>query len=149
MANHELEIWKNDRIIPITCLWMFYLCCLWYKTTIKDKINHQLSSSSIYTCKWHHGKLSMDTFDSFSLPIDMTPVDIKVPTAPKRTIVMKLRKNCFFFTWNLVEEWASNKSCHENWASNGTNTSVDDEWRNKLISEKIVGEIRSIQLTQH
>lgn len=27
--------------------------------------------------------------------------EIKVPTAPNNMIVMKLRKNCFFFTWNL------------------------------------------------
>lgn len=27
--------------------------------------------------------------------------DIKVPIAPKSIIVIKLRKNCFFFTWNL------------------------------------------------
>uniref|UniRef100_A0A2P2KLE2 Sodium/hydrogen exchanger n=1 Tax=Rhizophora mucronata TaxID=61149 RepID=A0A2P2KLE2_RHIMU len=26
--------------------------------------------------------------------------DIKVPTAPNNTIVIKFRKNCFFFTWN-------------------------------------------------
>jgi len=30
--------------------------------------------------------------------------EIKVPTAPNSVIVMKLRKNCFFFTWNLVKE---------------------------------------------
>jgi len=28
---------------------------------------------------------------------------INVPTAPKSMMVMKLTKNCFFFTWNLEE----------------------------------------------
>ena len=27
---------------------------------------------------------------------------MRVPTAPNIMIVMKLRKNCFFFTWNLM-----------------------------------------------
>ena len=34
-------------------------------------------------------------------PNDIVMKEINVPTAPKRVIVMKLRKNCFFLTWNL------------------------------------------------
>jgi hypothetical protein len=39
--------------------------------------------------------------EGVNLPSDITVKEIKVPTAPKSVIVMKLRKNCFFFTWNL------------------------------------------------
>lgn len=35
------------------------------------------------------------------LPSDMMQNDMSVPMAPKSIIVMKLRKNCFFLTWNL------------------------------------------------
>jgi len=31
----------------------------------------------------------------------MTAQDINVPIAPNNMMVMKLTKNCFFFTWNL------------------------------------------------
>ena len=37
-----------------------------------------------------------------NLPRDITVKEIKVPTAPNSVIVMKFRKNCFFFTWNLA-----------------------------------------------
>ena len=40
-----------------------------------------------------------------NLPSDMTVKDINVPRAPNIMIVMKLRKNCFFFTWNLKKIW--------------------------------------------
>ena len=35
--------------------------------------------------------------------------DINVPIAPNSIIVMKLRKNCFFFTWNLKENGKKKK----------------------------------------
>jgi hypothetical protein len=46
------------------------------------------------------------------VPIDMIAQHINVPTAPNSIIVMKLRKNCFFFTWNLVirKRWRKKKS---------------------------------------
>lgn len=40
----------------------------------------------------------------FSIPKDMIANDISVPTAPKSMIVMKFLKNCFFFTWNLLQK---------------------------------------------
>lgn len=36
-----------------------------------------------------------------NLPTDMMQKDIIVPTTPNRSIVEKLRKNCFFLTWKL------------------------------------------------
>lgn len=39
---------------------------------------------------------------SKKLPKKIMKKDINVPTAPNSMIVMKLRKNCFFFTWNLA-----------------------------------------------
>jgi hypothetical protein len=44
-----------------------------------------------------------------NIPRDITVKEIKVPTAPNSVIVMKLRKNCFFFTWNLVKEKTKKK----------------------------------------
>lgn len=39
-----------------------------------------------------------------SIPSDMMVQLINVPTAPNNIMVMKLRKNCFFFTWNLAQK---------------------------------------------
>lgn len=40
------------------------------------------------------------------LPKEIMKKEINVPTAPNSMIVIKLRKNCFFFTWNLVKKKA-------------------------------------------
>ena len=39
-----------------------------------------------------------------NIPRDIMPKDISVPIAPNNMIVIKFRKNCFFFTWNLTQE---------------------------------------------
>ena len=41
---------------------------------------------------------------SLSVPNDIMAKDIRVPTAPNSIMVIKLRKNCFFFTWNLKKK---------------------------------------------
>jgi len=40
--------------------------------------------------------------EEVSLPRDITVKEIKVPSTPNSVMAMKLRKNCFFFTWNLA-----------------------------------------------
>lgn len=40
-----------------------------------------------------------------NIPREIVKKDIIVPTAPNNVIVMKFRKNCFFFTWNLVRKY--------------------------------------------
>lgn len=39
-----------------------------------------------------------------NLPREITLKEIRVPIAPNNVIVMKLRKNCFFLTWNLLRK---------------------------------------------
>lgn len=56
------------------------------------------------------------------VPRDMMVKDIMVPSAPNIIMVMKLRKNCFFLTWNLINEkkWSSLSYHLENISSNIT-----------------------------
>jgi hypothetical protein len=35
--------------------------------------------------------------------------EMRVPTTANNVMVMKLRKNCFFFTWNLIRGGAKKK----------------------------------------
>ena len=48
-----------------------------------------------------------------TIPKDMMLKDMRVPTAPKRVMVIKLRKNCFFFTWNLVHSYEKHIKINE------------------------------------
>lgn len=45
--------------------------------------------------------LDQINLEEYGIPSDMMMKDIKVPIAPNIIMVMKLRKNCFFLTWNL------------------------------------------------
>ena len=46
-----------------------------------------------------------------NLPSEIVKKDIIVPTAPNNVIVMKFRKNFFFFTWKLVSKYFSIVMC--------------------------------------
>ena len=51
-----------------------------------------------------------------NIPREIVKKDIIVPTAPNNVIVMKFRKNCFFFTWNLVRKYCDNlEYTYKNW----------------------------------
>lgn len=45
-------------------------------------------------------KLNLSKYEEH-IPKEIVQKDINVPKAPNSIIVMKLRKNCFFLTWNL------------------------------------------------
>jgi len=66
----------------------------------------QVVSASMFSyeqniLKEKYQQLNQVKHSLLNLPSDMTVKDINVPRAPNIMIVMKLRKNCFFFTWNL------------------------------------------------
>jgi hypothetical protein len=37
--------------------------------------------------------------------------EMRVPTTANNVMVMKLRKNCFFFTWNLTRDGGTKMNC--------------------------------------
>lgn len=44
----------------------------------------------------------INELELYILPAVIINVDMKTPITPNSTIVKKLWKNCFFFTWNLA-----------------------------------------------
>ena len=62
---------------------------------------HQTMQHLLFKTACLHIHLMWVCLNILNIPSDMTAKEIKLPIAPNKMIVMKFRKNCFFFTWNL------------------------------------------------
>lgn len=68
--------------------------------TLKSNFRKPSMKLPIRFLKWNL-MLHLITIKYILIPPAMTANEIKTPITPKSTIATKLRKNCFFFTWNL------------------------------------------------